>query len=50
MAPEVFYKEDVRDAFGFPCDMWAAGLICYMLLAGENPMDKGSRKKTMAAI
>ena len=30
--------------------MWAAGLICYTLFAGFNPMNKKTQKMTIKAI
>ena len=38
LAPEIFYTNGNPDAYAPPVDVWAAGLICYQLIAGYNLM------------
>lgn len=45
VAPEIYRMEGSKESYKSPCDIWAAGLICYNLLAGFNPMTKKSPKQ-----
>ena len=38
VAPEIYKMGASKESYKAPCDIWAAGLICYNLLAGYNPM------------
>jgi len=38
VAPEVLSKQP----YGFSCDMWSIGCICYALLSGSLPFDHAS--------
>jgi serine/threonine protein kinase len=50
IAPEVFDSDEEDDPYDAPCDVWAAGLICFQLLAGKNPMKKFTPQATKEAI
>ena len=50
IAPEVFDSDEEDDPYDAPCDIWAAGLICFQLLAGKNPMKKMTPQATKEAI
>ena len=50
IAPEVFEADEEEDPYDAPCDIWAAGLICFQLLAGRNPMKKNNSEDTKQAI
>ncbi|KAI6126641.1 kinase-like domain-containing protein [Pisolithus sp. B1] len=46
MAPEIFKKT----GYGMPVDVWAMGVITYLLLAGYAPFDRDSREQEIQAI
>lgn len=37
-APEMFEKQDYDEKV----DLWAAGIVFYMMLSGEHPFDSGN--------
>ena len=43
VAPEVLSKTP----YGFSCDMWSIGCICYALLSGSLPFDHASQSETI---
>ena len=42
IAPEVFITKGDPRSYAPPCDIWAAGLICYQLIAGVNPLKRNN--------
>jgi len=46
MAPEIIQKEK----YNHQCDIWSAGVILYLLLAGEPPFMGKNDKETIKKI
>ena len=46
MSPEIWNEEP----YGKPCDMWAFGVITYILLAGYPPFSEEKRDKLIHQI
>jgi serine/threonine protein kinase len=45
IAPEV-----LRQSYGFECDIWSLGIVCYMLLSGIAPFEGENQEKTIVEI
>jgi calcium/calmodulin-dependent protein kinase I len=39
-----------QNQYGPPCDLWSAGVVLYMLLAGVPPFHHASEPKLLRAI
>ena len=50
IAPEIINSKGDPAAYAAPCDMWALGIMMYLMISGKALMKKEEQKDTMEAI